>query len=115
MPTKERASSTTLTTTSLRQSLARAVPSLDADAEKVLRMRHGAPGARSLALERVGQDHPETAERLVAIEVELLRQWRERQAAQAARAVRATPVREAPAANPSRDRIVQALRTKKVR
>ena len=80
MTTKERASTTTLTTTSLRRALSRAVPSLEADTEKVLRMRHGAPGARSLVLEQVGQDHPETAERLLSIEVELLRQWRERQA-----------------------------------
>jgi DNA-directed RNA polymerase sigma subunit (sigma70/sigma32) len=114
MSTKDRATSSTLTTTSLRQALSRAVPALEADAEKVLRMRHGAPGARSLVLEQVGQDHPETAERLLSIEVELLRQWRERQAAVAAKPapVAARPV---PPANPRRDRIVQALRMKKTR
>jgi DNA-directed RNA polymerase sigma subunit (sigma70/sigma32) len=115
MPTKDRASTTTLTTTSLRQALVRAVPSLEADAEKVLRMRHGASGARSLVLEQVGQDHPETAERLMSIEVELLRQWRERQAALASVKAPSAPARELLAPNPRRDRIVQALRTKKSR
>jgi len=105
--------STTLSAAAVRQALARPAPSLEADAEKVLRMRHGAPGVRTLELERVGQDHPETAERLLSLEVELLRQWKERQAAAQARA--AAPAREAAPANPRRDRIVQALRSQKNR
>lgn len=107
----------TVTAAEVREALARRTPELAADEEKVLRMRHGAPSPRTLVLERVGQDHADTRERLLGLEVEFLRQWRERQqlAARAAPAPQATTRTPAPAANPRRDKIVQALRTKKGR
>jgi hypothetical protein len=111
---------TTLTQSDVRDTLARPTPALAAEDEKVLRMRYGAPAPRTLVLERVGQDHPDAREKLLGIELELLRQWRERQAARPdprAQTTVAPPVaaRVAPAPNPRRDKIVQALRTKKSR
>jgi hypothetical protein len=107
----------TLTRQQVRDALARGATRLPSDEEKALRMLHGGSAPRTLVLERVGQDHPDTREKLLGIELELLRQWRERQAAQkpeprlqAAAAPRpAAPV----AANPKRERIVAALKTKK--
>ncbi len=117
------AQETTVTTSDVREALKRPSPRLAPEQEKVLRMRHGAAAPRTLVLERVGQDHPDAREKLLGIELELLRQWRERQTARpeprAQVAVRVeAPVAARPAApapNPRRDKIVQALRTKKSR
>lgn len=119
--TEIRPATQTVTKTALREALARATPDLGGDEEKVLRMLHGVSAPRTIVLERVGQDHPDAREKLLGIELELLRQWRERQAARpqprssarpAAKAT-AAPAPAAPTPNPRREKIVQALRTKK--
>lgn len=111
-PADARAAATTLAVADLEQAIARDGSRLPALEEKALRMRHGLPAPRTLVLERVGQDHPEARERLLDIELELLRQWRTRQ-----EAARAAPARvEAEPAlpdNPRRAEIVAALRQKK--
>lgn len=98
----------TVTTTDVREALARSTPTLAAEEEKALRMLHGVPVSRTTVLERVGQDHPASREKLLGIELELLRQWRERQAA------KPEPRNEAKAApaSPRREKIVAALKTK---
>ena len=101
----------TVTETEVRESLNRHHAGLEPDEEKVLRMRHGA-ASRSLTLTRVGQDNPDTREKLLSIELELLRQWKARQEPRPA-PVLVRPA--APEANPRRDKIVSALRTKKPR
>jgi hypothetical protein len=130
--TAPRASTGTVTRTELRETLSRATPRLAADEEKALRMLHGVSAPRTIVLERVGQDHPDTREKLLGIELELLRQWRERQsgtgrpdprsqAKSAAPAAKETvvvvpakaPAKAAATVNPRRDRIVQALRSRK--
>jgi DNA-directed RNA polymerase sigma subunit (sigma70/sigma32) len=65
---------------------------LTAAEEKVVRMRHGLRAPDSLVLEQLGQDHPETAAKLAEIEQ---------------RALAAVGARS----NPSKDRIVKALRS----
>jgi len=62
--------------------------------EKVLRMRHGLGAPDSLRLERVGQDNPEVAAELAAIEE---------------RAMRMVGARQSPA----KRKIIQALKDKK--
>jgi len=107
----------TVTAAEVRETLARRTPDLEADAEKLLRMRYGAPAPRTLVLERVGQEHLDTRQKLLDIELELLRQARARQQASARVAAPApqAPRAAAPAANPRRDKIVQALRARKGR
>jgi hypothetical protein len=105
----------TVTAAEVREALARRAPELAAEEEKVLRMRHGAPATRTLVLERVGQDHPDAREKLLGIEMELLRQWRERQSAARPAPAAAVARPAVAAANPRRDKIVQALRTRKSR
>ncbi len=90
---------------------------LTATEEKALRMTHGVSAPRTLVLERVGQNHPEARAKLLGIELELLRQFRARQSAQATVTTSAPPAASitsvvAPA-NPKRDRIVAALKAKK--
>jgi hypothetical protein len=75
-------------------------------------MVHGLAAPKTLVLERVGQDNPETRARLLDIELELLRQSRARAAAMAPRVAPAAVVEVAPA-NPKRDRIVAALKSRK--
>lgn len=106
----------TLTRQKVREALARGATRLPADEEKALRMLHGGSAPRTLVLERVGQDHPDAREKLLGIELELLRQWRERQGSTKPEP-RSSAVPAAPAAattpNPKRERIVAALKTKK--
>ena len=115
---REVAATRTVTTDTLRTALARPVARLEAPEEQLLRMRHGAGLAREEALEQVGQLHAESREKLLSIELELLRQWKARQAAVPAKVV-TSPVATAPVAasavNPRRDKIVNALRMKKRR
>ena len=104
----------TVTRTAVRTALARPTPQLEAAEEQVLRMEHGVVPAVAELLPRVGQDHAEAREKLLSIELELLRQFKERQVA--ARATAQTVVTsaapQAAAASPRRDRIVQALSQK---
>jgi hypothetical protein len=98
----------------VRQALATGNARLSAAEEKALRMRYGAGSPGSLVLERVGQNHPEARERLLGIELELLRQAKARQAAASVKpAPVVAAVTAAAPANPKRDRIVEALRKKK--
>lgn len=115
-PTTGTRAAAVTTTESIRQGLSRSTPRLAADEEKVLRMLNGASAPRTTVLERVGQDHPDSRQKLLGIELELLRQWRERQGATNRpdpRSAARTPAIEARAsANPKREKIVQALRRK---
>lgn len=95
----------------LVRGLADGASRLSASEDKVLRMVHGLPAPRTLVLERVGQDNPETRARLLDIELELLRQSRTRAAAAQPR-IPAAIIEVAPA-NPKRDRIVAALKSRK--
>ena len=107
----------TLSKTALRRALARPTPELAGDEEKALRMLNGGSTPRTTVLERVGQEHPDSREKLLGIELELLRQWRERRDAGRAdprAAAKATPAPAAkPAPNARREKIVQALKAKK--
>ena len=111
----------------LTQALAGGSARLAADQEKALRMLHGVAAPRTLVLERIGQNHPEAREKLLGIELELLRQARLRTATVAASAAAApragqaasqarppaAPAVSAAPANPKRARIVAALKSKK--
>lgn len=112
-PADARAAATTLAVADLEQAIARDGTRLPALEEKALRMRHGLPATRTLVLERVGQDHPEARERLLDIELELLRQWRARQEAAAPAAPARAAAEPALPDNPRRAEIVAALRQKK--
>lgn len=118
-------STETTTRADVEASLEQGSTRLDAAEEKVLRMRHGVPAPRTLVLQRVGQENPDSRDKLLSLEMELLRQWRERQrtaapstAASRAPSPQATaaaaPVSAAPV-NPRRDKIVAALRARKTR
>lgn len=110
-------STESLSSTDVAASLEQGATRLDAAEEKVLRMRHGVPAARTLVLQQVGQEHPEAREKLLSLELELMRQLRDRQrtAAPAAAAARVEPVVAAATVNPRRDKIVAALRARKTR
>ncbi len=112
---ESRAQSRTLSNAAVRRALARATPELAADEEKVLRMRSGAMVPRPVVLERVGQDHPDSREKLLSLELELLRQWRERQTQVRPdpHAQVAVPPVAAAQPNPRREGIVRALKAKK--
>ncbi|AKQ68654.1 hypothetical protein A176_005566 [Myxococcus hansupus] len=90
---------------------------LSAEEEKVLRMRHGAGASSSRApLARAAGDNAELADELLLIEMQLMKAMRARAgakpAASASKPVAATRARDA-AANPTKDKIVRALRKKK--
>ena len=104
----------TVTRTAVRTALARATPQLEAAEEQLLRMEHGVSPAAAELLPRVGQDHAEAREKLLSIELELLRQFKERQVAAraAAQTVVTSATPQAAAPSPRRDRIVQALSQK---
>lgn len=104
-------STTTVTSTEVKKALTRETTGLAADEEKALRMLHGVGGSHSLVLERVGQDNPNTRDALLSMEVELLRQMRERSATSTPRKQPAPRADAAP--NPRRDEIVKALKAKK--
>jgi hypothetical protein len=64
-------SSTTITSTEVRELLKAAARQLSAREEKALRMRSGAALARDQVLPRRGQDNPEAKAELLALEIEL--------------------------------------------
>jgi hypothetical protein len=104
-----------MSATDLSKALAGGALHLVPSEEKALRMIHGVGAPRTLVLERVGQNHPETRARLLDIELELFRQMRARAAAgltSSGRASTSTPG-WTPAANPRREKIVAALKAKK--
>ncbi|MCE9669479.1 hypothetical protein LY474_16840 [Myxococcus stipitatus] len=90
---------------------------LTAEEEKVLRMRHGAGASSTRApLPRAAGDNAELADELLVIEMQLMKAMRARAGAKAAATATKAPVAAAPresAANPTKDKIVRALRKKK--
>ncbi|WP_426749437.1 hypothetical protein [Myxococcus sp. Y35] len=90
---------------------------LSAEEEKVLRMRHGAGASSTRApLPRAAGDNAELADELLVIEMQLMKAMRARAGGKPVASASSTPVatraRDA-AANPTKDKIVRALRKKK--
>lgn len=96
-----KSSSSTITSTEVRELLRTAARQLSAREEKALRMRSGASLDRNEVLQRRGQDNPEARAELMALEIELKRKLLARSGAQAvAPAVRTK----------EKDKIIRALR-----
>ncbi len=107
--------SSTVTAKEVKAALEKA-RTLSAEEEKVLRMRHGAGASSTRApLPRAAGDNQELADELLLIEMQLMKAMRARAGgkpvASASKPV-ATRARDA-AANPTKDKIVRALRKKK--
>jgi hypothetical protein len=107
-----RNSSSTITSTEVRDLLRTAADKLSAREEKALRMAHAAPLARTSLkdpLPRRGQDHPEARGELLSLEIELKQKLSTRAASQAAHETEsrapATPTR-----TKEKDKIIRALR-----
>jgi len=100
MPNKS--SSTTITSTEVRELLRTAGNKLSAREEKAVRMRSGLSVGRNEVLPRRGQDNPEARAELLALEIEL----KQKLAARAA-TVRAAA---APVRTKEKDKIIRALR-----
>ena len=96
-----KASSSTITSTEVRELLRTAARQLSAREEKTLRMRSGTSLDRSQPLPRRGQDHPDARAELLAIELELQHKLASRGAALSA----PTQVR-----TKEKDKIIRALR-----
>ncbi|WP_338873617.1 hypothetical protein [Myxococcus stipitatus] len=87
---------------------------LSAEEEKVLRMRHGAGASSTQApLPRAAGDNAELADELLVIEMQLMKAMRARAAAKTQAPKAAAPQARETAANPTKDKIVRALRKKK--
>ena len=99
----EKTSSSTITSTEVRELLRTAAKRLSAREEKALRMRSGAGLGRGEMLPRRGQDNPEARAELLAMEIEL----KEKLAARGSgkKTAAATPVR-----SKEKDKIIRALR-----
>jgi hypothetical protein len=97
-----KASSSTITSTEVRELLRTAAKQLSAREEKALRMRSGTSLDRSQALPRRGQANPEARAELMALEIELQRKL-------AARA-EAPEKPAAPVRTKEKDKIIRALR-----
>ena len=98
-------SSSTITSTEVRELLRTAAKQLSAREEKTLRMRSGAGLGKTEPLPRRGQDNPEARAELLALEVELKRKL----------AARTAPVSSSTKAAPAvrgkeKDKIIRALR-----
>jgi hypothetical protein len=96
-------SSGTTTSTEVRELLQTAAAKLSAREEKTLRMLQGAGVGLHEPLPRRGQNHPEARAELLALEIELREQVKERAAAKA-------PKGAQPQASRGKDKIVRALR-----
>jgi hypothetical protein len=99
-----KSSSSTITSTEVRDLLRTAAKKLSAREEKALRMRSGAGLAREQALPRRGQENPEAQAELMALELELKQKLLARGAPKAKTAA-AAPVRTR-----EKDKIIRALR-----
>jgi hypothetical protein len=99
-----KSSSSTITSTEVRELLRTAAKQLSAREEKALRMRSGAGLARTEPLPRRGQDNAESRAELLALELELKQKL-------AARTTRKT-TSAAPTAvrTKEKDKIIRALR-----
>ena len=95
-------SSSTITSTEVRELLRTAAKQLSAREEKALRMRHGGSVGRSEPLPRRGQEHPEARAELLALELELKQKLAARTTGKTAAA---TPLR-----TKEKDKIIRALR-----
>jgi len=98
-----KSSSSTITSTEVRELLRTAAKQLSGREEKALRMRSGTGLDRSEMLPRRGQDNPETRAELLALEIELKEKL-------AARATKHTPAAAAPVRSREKDKIIRALR-----
>jgi hypothetical protein len=78
-----KSSSSTITSTEVRQLLRTAARQLSAREEKALRMRSGTSLGKEQALPRRGQDIPEARAELMALEIELKRKLAGRAAGRA--------------------------------
>lgn len=108
MQGKKKGVAATVTEGSVQAALRRgATRELQADEEKVMRMRLGASVPRTEVLERVGQEWTDTAIELLAYEIEAHLKAKEQR--------QRTTLRAAPAPQPSRakEKIIRALRKKK--
>jgi len=94
-----KSSSTTMTSSEVRELLRTAAKRLSGREEKTVRMRSGASLGRDAVLPRRGQNHPEARVELLALEIELTRKLEDRVHGAAA------PVR-----TKEKDKIIRALR-----
>ena len=94
-------SSSTITSTEVRELLRTAAKQLSAKEEKALRMRSGAGLGRSEPLPRRGQDNPDARAELMALEIELKQKLAARGQPAAAKA---------PTRTKEKDKIIRALR-----
>jgi len=97
----EKTSSSTITSTEVRELLRTAAKKLSAREEKALRMRSGAGLGRGEMLPRRGQENPEARAELLAMEIEL----KEKLAARGTKKTASAPVR-----SKEKDKIIRALR-----
>ncbi len=97
-----KSSSTTITSTEVRELLRAAASRLSARQEKAVRMRSGTSLGRSEPLPRRGQDNPETRAQQLALEIELKVKLAARAASQRPGA--------APVRTKEKDKIIRALR-----
>lgn len=97
-----KSSSTTITSTEVRELLRTAASRLSAREEKAVRMRSGTSLGRGEPLPRRGQDNPEARAQLLALEIELKEKL-------AARAAASRPL-AAPVRVKEKDKIIRALR-----
>jgi hypothetical protein len=100
-----KSSSSTISSTEVRELLRTAAKRLSAREEKALRMRSGVSLGRGEALPRRGQDNPEARAELLALEMEL----KEKLASRAAPSKKAAAT-AAPARSKEKDKIIRALR-----
>ena len=96
-------SSSTITSTEVRELLRTAAKQLSAREEKTLRMRSGAGLGKTEPLPRRGQDNPEARAELLALEVELKQKLAARTAPASAKVAPAVRGKE-------KDKIIRALR-----
>lgn len=99
-------SSSTITSTEVRQLLRTAAKQLSGREEKVLRMRSGAALGRSEPLPQRGQDNPEARAELLALEIEL----RQKLLARAPRKPGSAGATPASVRTREKDKIIRALR-----
>lgn len=95
-----KSSSTTMTSTEVRELLRIAAARLSAREEKTVRMRSGTSLGKNEILPRRGQNHPEARAELLAMEIDLKEKLQERSA-------RSMP---SPVRTKEKDKIIRALR-----
>jgi len=97
-----KSSSTTITSTEVRELLRTAAKELSAREEKALRMRSGVSLGRKEALPRRGQNDPQVKAELLALEIELKEKLAARKGS--------TKAAAAPVRSKEKDKIIRALR-----